>query len=33
MTELKHYFAPTSLDQAVECLKDGDVTILPAVPT
>jgi CO/xanthine dehydrogenase FAD-binding subunit len=28
MTELKHYFAPTSLDQAVECLKDGDVTIL-----
>ena len=28
MTELKHYYAPTSLDQAVECLKDGDVTIL-----
>lgn len=28
MTELKRYFAPTSLDQAVECLKDGDVTIL-----
>jgi CO/xanthine dehydrogenase FAD-binding subunit len=28
MTELKHYFAPTSLDQAVERLKDGDVTIL-----
>jgi len=28
MSELKHYFAPTSLDQAVECLKDGDVTIL-----
>jgi CO/xanthine dehydrogenase FAD-binding subunit len=28
MTELKHYFAPTSLDQAVECLKGGDVTIL-----
>ncbi len=28
MTELKHYFAPTSLDLAVECLKDGDVTIL-----
>jgi xanthine dehydrogenase FAD-binding subunit len=28
MTELKHYFAPTSLDQAVECLKDGNVTIL-----
>jgi CO/xanthine dehydrogenase FAD-binding subunit len=27
MTELKHYFAPTSLDQAVERLKDGDVTI------
>ena len=28
MTELKRYLAPTSLDQAVECLKDGDVTIL-----
>jgi CO/xanthine dehydrogenase FAD-binding subunit len=28
MSELKRYFAPTSLDQAVECLKDGDVTIL-----
>lgn len=28
MTELKHYYAPTSLDEAVECLKDGDVTIL-----
>lgn len=28
MTELKRYFSPTSLDQAVECLKDGDVTIL-----
>ena len=28
MTALKHYFAPTSLDQAVECLKDGNVTIL-----
>jgi xanthine dehydrogenase FAD-binding subunit len=28
MSELKHYFAPTSLDQAVECLKGGDVTIL-----
>ena len=28
MTEPKRYFAPTSLDQAVECLKDGDVTIL-----
>jgi len=28
VTELKHYFAPTSLDQAVECLKDGEVTIL-----
>jgi xanthine dehydrogenase FAD-binding subunit len=28
MTELKHYFAPTSLDQAVECLKGGNVTIL-----
>jgi CO/xanthine dehydrogenase FAD-binding subunit len=28
MTELKHYFAPTSLDQAVERLKGGDVTIL-----
>jgi xanthine dehydrogenase FAD-binding subunit len=28
MTELKHYLAPTSLDQAVECLKDGNVTIL-----
>ncbi len=28
MTELKHYFAPTSLDQAVERLKGGNVTIL-----
>jgi CO/xanthine dehydrogenase FAD-binding subunit len=28
MSELKHYFAPTSLDQAVERLKNGDVTIL-----
>jgi CO/xanthine dehydrogenase FAD-binding subunit len=28
MTELKRYFAPTSLDQAVECLKGGNVTIL-----
>jgi len=28
MSELKNYFAPTSLDQAVECLKGGDVTIL-----
>ena len=28
MSELKHYFAPTSLDQAVERLKGGDVTIL-----
>lgn len=28
MTELKHYFVPDSLDLAVECLKDGDVTIL-----
>ena len=28
MTDPKRYFAPTSLDQAVECLKDGDVTIL-----
>jgi CO/xanthine dehydrogenase FAD-binding subunit len=28
MTELKHYFAPSSLDQAVERLKGGDVTIL-----
>ncbi len=28
MTELKRYLAPTSLDQAVECLKGGNVTIL-----
>jgi CO/xanthine dehydrogenase FAD-binding subunit len=28
MTELKRYFAPDSLDQAVECLKGGNVTIL-----
>ena len=28
MTELKRYYAPTSLDQAVECLKGGNVTIL-----
>lgn len=28
MTELKHYLAPTSIEQAVECLKGGDVTIL-----
>ena len=28
MTEMKRYFAPTSLDQAVECLKGGNVTIL-----
>ncbi len=28
MTELKHYFVPTSLDQAVERLKGGNVTIL-----
>lgn len=28
MTELKHYYAPTSLDQAVERLKGGNVTIL-----
>ena len=28
MTELQHYFAPTSLDQAVERLKGGNVTIL-----
>jgi CO/xanthine dehydrogenase FAD-binding subunit len=28
MTEMKRYFAPTNLDQAVECLKGGNVTIL-----
>lgn len=28
MTDIQKYFAPTSLDQAVECLKDGEVTIL-----
>jgi xanthine dehydrogenase FAD-binding subunit len=28
MNEIKHYLAPTSLDQALECLKDGEATIL-----
>lgn len=28
MTEIQNYFAPTSLEQALECLKDGDATIL-----
>ena len=28
MSETKRYFAPTSIELAVECLKDGDVTIL-----
>ena len=28
MTEIEHYLAPTSLDQALECLKDGEATIL-----
>ncbi len=28
MSETKRYFAPSSIEQALECLKDGDVTIL-----
>ncbi|TRZ66840.1 MAG: xanthine dehydrogenase family protein subunit M [Rhodocyclaceae bacterium] len=28
MTDIQKYFAPTSLDQALDCLRDGDVTIL-----
>ena len=28
MSQQKHYFAPTSLDQAVACLRDAEVTIL-----
>lgn len=28
MNEIQQYLAPTSLDQALECLKDGEATIL-----
>jgi xanthine dehydrogenase FAD-binding subunit len=28
MTEIEHYVAPTSLEQAAECLRSGEVTIL-----
>jgi len=28
MTDIQKYFAPTSLDQALDCLKDGEATIL-----